>query len=326
MARGRTIQLGRSGGPARFSLSGKPFNTMRWVEPPVTLTDVTLSASTLAEGAAQGTVIGNILGAHADATVTLHDAGGGRTQLDGAVIEAGATPADYEDDPSFNITIRQTLAGATNSPLDTVLPITVTDVAESLIRGVGPTMLGNNASSYAVTVPTAAVSGDKALIFVGHGWNAGTPDGWVREVFQNGVSIIGEVFSKTLDANDISTGTVTVSMGGSYYGALVMIAFVGVPSTILYTSNQQGSVSANAFLSSHASSLTGDTMIWFGSGRAANPVVTCDMGALAKGPVSFTDGGGALYTGAADVGGAVQATFSYSPNSAFFNAIVSARA
>jgi hypothetical protein len=45
-------------------------------------------------------------------------------------IVAGSTPTDFETATSHTITVRETLAGASNSPRDTVLTINVTDVAE----------------------------------------------------------------------------------------------------------------------------------------------------------------------------------------------------
>src|SRR4051812_5540391 len=46
-------------------------------------------------------------------------------------IVAGSVSTDYETAASHTITVRETLAGASNSPRDTVLTINVTDVADT---------------------------------------------------------------------------------------------------------------------------------------------------------------------------------------------------
>ena len=86
---------------------------------------------TLPENSAQGTSAGMITGATAESTLTLLDNAGGRVQLSGANIQAGPTALDFETGTSHQFTVRETLAGATNTPRDTVLTLTVTDVDET---------------------------------------------------------------------------------------------------------------------------------------------------------------------------------------------------
>lgn len=95
-----------------------------------TLNALTLSAATLAEGSAQGTAVGTLQGTTAGSTLSLTDTAGGRFQLAAGAIQAGGTLTDYVVASNHSITVRETLAGASNSPRDTVLTVTVTDVAE----------------------------------------------------------------------------------------------------------------------------------------------------------------------------------------------------
>lgn len=86
---------------------------------------------TLAEDAAQGDPAGTITSKTSGSTLSLTDNAGGRVALSGSNgIVRGATALDYEAAASHSFTVRETLAGATNSPRDTVLSLTVTNVAD----------------------------------------------------------------------------------------------------------------------------------------------------------------------------------------------------
>src|SRR3990167_2928976 len=89
-----------------------------------------LSASTIAENSAAGTVVGAILGARPASTWTLVDSAGGRFAIAGANIVAAATATNFENATSHQITIRETLPGSANSPRETVISITVTNEFE----------------------------------------------------------------------------------------------------------------------------------------------------------------------------------------------------
>jgi len=89
-----------------------------------------LSASTIAENSAAGTVVGAIFGARPASTLTLVDSAGGRFAIAGANIVAAATATNFENATSHQITIRETLPGSANSPRETVISITVTNEFE----------------------------------------------------------------------------------------------------------------------------------------------------------------------------------------------------
>lgn len=85
---------------------------------------------TLAENSAQGTSAGTLSGRTAGSTLALIDNAGGRVQLSGTTIQAGPTALDFEAATSHSFTVRETLADSANSPRDTTLTLTVTDVVE----------------------------------------------------------------------------------------------------------------------------------------------------------------------------------------------------
>lgn len=95
------------------------------------LNALTMTAQTIAEGSAAGTVVGTIGATTGGSTLSLADDAGGRFAISGSDIVATGTPTDYETATSHNITIRETLAGASNNPRDTVKAITVTNVLEA---------------------------------------------------------------------------------------------------------------------------------------------------------------------------------------------------
>lgn len=97
------------------------------------LDDLTLSASTIAENSVVGTVVGTLLGKTIGSALSLTGSAGGRFAINGSnQIIAGLVATDYETATSHSITVRETLAGAANTPHDTTLTITVTNVAEGV--------------------------------------------------------------------------------------------------------------------------------------------------------------------------------------------------
>ena len=94
------------------------------------LSPLGLSANTLPENATEGTEVGTIVGVTSGSAITMTDTAGGRFKLVGNAVQAGAVATDYETTARHNITLRETLAGAVNSPRDTMLAITVADIVD----------------------------------------------------------------------------------------------------------------------------------------------------------------------------------------------------
>lgn len=113
-------------------------------QPGVTLSPLSLSASTVAENVPAGTIVGAIIGKTPSSTLSLPVDAGGRFAISGSSIVTGTSGLDFEVAASHQITVRETLAGATNSPRDTVLTITVTDVADGGVVTLSPLTLSTN--------------------------------------------------------------------------------------------------------------------------------------------------------------------------------------
>ncbi len=115
-----------------------------------TLAALTLAANAITENAASGTVVGGIVGKTAGSTLSLASDDGGRFAISGTNLVAGLTTIDYEAGASRSIVLRETLAGATNSPRDTPLAVGVVNVNEQ------PSLRALLLSSTSLTVGTAA--------------------------------------------------------------------------------------------------------------------------------------------------------------------------
>lgn len=140
--------------------------------PTPTLSALSLSNSSAAETIAAGATIGTVLGTTAGSTLSLVDNAGSRFALSGGTLQRGATRLDYEAASSHSITIRETLAGATNTPRDTVLSITVTDASEAPTAFTFTDQTGVTASSTQTsnTITVAGLaSGDSAPVSISGG-------------------------------------------------------------------------------------------------------------------------------------------------------------
>ena len=94
------------------------------------------------------------------------------------------------------------------------------------IRGSG--IQSSSASNFTVSWPSGTAAGDFAIIFGLHGFNIITPPGWTTLANITGSSnVSGAAFSKVLTSGDITTGSVTVSAGGSFNGVFAIVTFVG---------------------------------------------------------------------------------------------------
>ena len=119
-------------------------------------TDLALSASSVAENAANGTVIGTISGTDVDTgdtkTYSLTDSAGGRFAIDsstGVVTVANGTLLNYEAATSHNVTVRVTDSGGLT--YDETFTIQLTNVNEAP-TGADATVTLNEDTSHILTV------------------------------------------------------------------------------------------------------------------------------------------------------------------------------
>ncbi|WDF73473.1 hypothetical protein [Novosphingobium sp. KACC 22771] len=95
----------------------------------IVIPPLALSAATVLENSAPGTVIGAILNAPGESSYTLLDGAGGKVALDGANLVCGATNIDYEAATSFQVTVQATHPNAPD-PRNQTFTINVQNVYE----------------------------------------------------------------------------------------------------------------------------------------------------------------------------------------------------
>lgn len=108
----------------------------------------------LAENAAANAVAGAISGKTSGSTLSLADDAGGRVAISGTNIVRGATALDYESAASHSFTLRETLADSSNSPHDTVLSLTVTNVDDVAPTLSSPADAANGQTGATISVST----------------------------------------------------------------------------------------------------------------------------------------------------------------------------
>jgi hypothetical protein len=170
----------------------------------------------------------------------------------------------------------------------------------------------NNANSLVFTLPASSAAGDHCIILVEHGFGVTTPAGWTNVNNLTGTNINGAAFEKVLSSGDISTGSVTISFAGTYYGAVAGISFIGAVRGIRdYGAFSRNSAGASSrALTTGAAPQTGDYAIYFGSTRASS-TCTVNQGASLQ-TLTAANASACLYGGVLASDGAVSATFSYS--------------
>lgn len=205
---------------------------------------------------------------------------------DGSPI-GGATASTYvlvTGDIGHTITCTVSAANANGTASTTatgVGPVTATDPLAA-IRCSGKVYVNSASSAVfslsSMTAPgggtLAPSAGDKMVLLTGHGYGASTPSGWTSRSNLAGSNYNGAVFEKTLTSGDISTGSVTVSFAGSYYGTVVGVAFVGGTSGYRdIGASRNGAGASSRTVTSGSSPQAGDYLLLFGSARV-NAAVT----------------------------------------------------
>lgn len=169
----------------------------------------------------------------------------------------------------------------------------------------------NNSSSGTVALPAGCVAGDNVVVFATQAWQVNTPAGYGLISNNNQANYNYGVFTKTLTSADITTGTVTVTFTGTFYGHIAIVAFVGTTNFNLRTKAFLFSPggAATRTLATNSLPLTNDYVLYFGAGRVNTAITSSLGGALltdSQANSSFVLTGGNL---AAD--GAISDTFSY---------------
>ncbi len=197
-----------------------------------TLATLTLSASTIAENSAAGTVVGSVEGLTSGSSLVITSDAGGRFELDETNrVIAGSVSTDYETATSHSITLRETLGSASNSPNDTTLSVSVTDVSEVVAptNTAAPSITGTANIGQTLTASTGT-------------WT-GSPTSYTYQWYGNGAPIYGATSS-------------TYVLTSSEYGETIK---VGVIATNSYGSSAATRSSATSAVGDGVTYLVNDS-------------------------------------------------------------------
>lgn len=87
----------------------------------------------------------------------------------------------------------------------------------------------SSASSYVVVFPGSPAAGDLAIIFAQTAYSITVPVGWFGvDVHNNNTNVDGACIAKILTASDITTGSVTISIGGTFNSCFACVIINGV--------------------------------------------------------------------------------------------------
>lgn len=223
--------------------------------------------------------------------------------------------------PTFRALASADLPLASTSAAGAVQPdgttITISGGIISAAGGsAGPALRGSgiqasSAGSYTVSWPSGTIAGDFAIIFAGHGYTVTVPTGWTSVDSQTGSNWNGYAFSRVLNGTDITTGSVTVSVGGTFDGALAIATMVGPAVVRSLVSQRNSSGSSSITLHTDGSPQTSDYMLYFGSNRGAS-TNTVSLGTNLRQANDGSAASGCLFGGAPAAGGGVSPVYSYS--------------
>lgn len=121
----RVVQANGLGFMLHVALNAVP-NT----SPIINLNSLGLTGTTIFENSVPGTFIGTVVGKTPGSTITLSETTSGAFALSGNDVVAGTTPINFEVPQAYSVTIREELAGAQNSPRETLVVITILNVNE----------------------------------------------------------------------------------------------------------------------------------------------------------------------------------------------------
>jgi hypothetical protein len=310
-----SIQATGTGSPTRsFSI-----NITNVLE--VTLAALTLSASTIAENTAPATTIGAIQNGSSGSTITLTDDAGGRFAISGSNLVTGATNINREvDGTSINVTFRETHADGINSPRDTTLAVTITNVNEITLGALtvpGATVAENTGTGVTVgtisgrtTGSTLALQDDGSGRFALSGLNivtTSTPTNFeagasinitIRETITDGSNsprdsvcaiAVTNVNEAPTVANAISDQVATESSAFSFQFASNVFADVDAGDTLTYSATKSDNSALPAWLT-----FTAGTRTFSGTPSSG------DVGTLSV-KVTATDGGALTVTDTFDI-------------------------
>lgn len=183
----------------------------------------------------------------------------------------------------------------------------------------------SSAASYTVTWPTGTVLNDIVLIFYGGGFQANVPTGWTSLYTGTGSNYNGKVLAKKMTAGDISTGSVTVTTGGTFNATLSAITINGATwgSLAAVSGEQNASGTLTSSLNALGIFYPTTMALYWGASRGALNVTVVAGGSSVQQALNAANSSGALYAGvptSALFG--VAGTFNYSASGSGFSDVI----
>jgi hypothetical protein len=144
-----------------------------------------------------------------------------------------------------------------------------------------------------------------------------TPTGWTLNDSQTGTNQNGSVISKVLNSTDISTGSVTLNIGGTYAQTTSIVTYVGATGGIREVDSSRAASNPTTLTASSAVLGTDDAIYCGGLRTASSGAATTSVsrGTLQQ---QFNDGfyvSAGLYTETLTTAGSYTATFTYTGTS-----------
>lgn len=151
----------------------------------------------------------------------------------------------------------------------------------------------SSAGSYNVSWPAGTVAGDLVIIAIGGGFFAPVPTGWTQFYAQRGTNAQINCFGKVMTAADITAGSVTVTMEGTFNSCVMAVTIIGTTFGLFNGAGvfQSGS-STTSFALTNALARENDLVLNFAYTRAAANVTMADSNEIQT--VNATNASGAI--------------------------------
>lgn len=182
------------------------------------------------------------------------------------------------------------------------------------IRGTNMQSASNNA--FDAYFPAGTTAGDLAILLSVSGYPTNTPAGWSLVNQSDSIDTHGYIWQRTLSAGDILTGSVHVTMTGTFDATVGIVTFMGPthwnPSTAyVYTMDTSGNAGVTGTTAGAGVPNTGDLALYLAGGRI-NATVAFTRGTFQQATSTHSNTCGCIYTEVLAAAGQVTAVAQFS--------------